>query len=164
MWGDEISAPRRTTAIDPIADIRAAAHARVMAQPKVHNPRSIGRVARSRFAAAFMSDTKWRKLFAVVREAHPDLDRVEVKFIDVENARQMRFPPSLDCPLAYMDTIEFGPTELRSIEWLEFQCDVSRSLEQDCCVNQRARSSHYDGARSSRMKPSISARGVSCCG
>jgi hypothetical protein len=118
------------TAIDPIADIRAAAHARVMAQPTVHNPRSIGRVARSRFAAAFMSDTKWRKLFAVVHEAHPDLDRMQVKFIDVENARQMRFPPSLDCPLAYMDTIEFGPTELRSIEWLEFQCDVSRSLEQ----------------------------------
>ena len=51
-----------------------------------------------------------------------------VKFIDVDEPKRMRFPPSLACPLAYMDTIEFGPIALRSIEWLEFEADVEAPL------------------------------------
>jgi len=53
-----------------------------------------------------------------------------VKFVDVEPVRAMRFPPSLSCPHAYMDTIEFGPTELRAIEWLEFNAELSVALSQ----------------------------------
>lgn len=75
-----------------------------------------------------MSDTKWRKLFKAVAEARLGLDQMTVKFIGVDEPRDMRFPPSLVCPLAYMDTIEFGPTELRAIEWLEFTADLSELL------------------------------------
>jgi hypothetical protein len=51
-----------------------------------------------------------------------------VKFVDTAEPRPMRFPPSLSCPRAYMDTIEFGPTELRAIEWLELEADLSAIL------------------------------------
>ncbi|WP_232495075.1 hypothetical protein [Novosphingobium kaempferiae] len=67
-------------------------------------------------------------MFEAIHSEHADLKEMMVKFIGVEKARQMRFPPSLSCPRAYMDTIEFGPTELRSIEWVEFVADVSRIL------------------------------------
>lgn len=76
-----------------------------------------------------MSDTKWRKLISAVAAAHSDIDAMFVKFVDVEEPRSMRFPPSLACPHAYMDTIEFGPVALRAIEWLELPADVSASLE-----------------------------------
>lgn len=99
-----------------------------MAQPTSHDPQAEGRLARQRFAAAFMSDTKWRKLFEVVQAARPDLARMFVKFVDTPVARSMRFPPDLHCPRAYMDTIEFGPTALRAIEWLELEADLSATL------------------------------------
>lgn len=48
-----------------------------------------------------------------------------VKFIDVDEPRAMQFPPNLEgVPHAYMDTIEFGPVELRAIEWLTLPADV----------------------------------------
>lgn len=93
-----------------------------------HDPCPDGRRARDLFGAAFMSDTKWRKLFEAVGQALPDVRLARVKFVDAGEARQMRFPPSVDCPHAYMDTVEFGPTELRAIEWLEFDADISRPL------------------------------------
>jgi hypothetical protein len=96
----------------------------VMASQSIHTPAAMGRLAKARFAAAFMSDSKWRKLIAVVRDGHGSVDRVTIKFIDVDEPRQMRFPPSLSCPRPYIDTIEFGPLELRSIEWMEFATDL----------------------------------------
>jgi hypothetical protein len=51
-----------------------------------------------------------------------------VKFIDVDEPCRMQFPPSLAAPHAYMDTIEFGPVELRAIEWLELPIDVEQVL------------------------------------
>ena len=51
-----------------------------------------------------------------------------IKFINVDDPKAMRFPPGLRCPWAYMDTIEYGPTELRSIEWMELPQDVSTAL------------------------------------
>ncbi|WP_144400958.1 hypothetical protein [Novosphingobium sp. MBES04] len=75
-----------------------------------------------------MSDTKWRKLFAAIHVARPEIHEMVVKFIDVDTPRLMQFPPSLSCPHPYMDTIEFGPTELRAIEWAEFSTDVSDIL------------------------------------
>ena len=94
-----------------------------------HDPSAAGRLARANFSAAFMSDTKWRKLFATVGEARPDIDEMIVKFIGVETPHQMRFPPDLRCPTPFMDTMEFGPTELRAIEWLELPTDLTSVLE-----------------------------------
>ncbi|MEO1731722.1 MAG: hypothetical protein AAFR64_13435 [Pseudomonadota bacterium] len=69
-----------------------------------------------------MSDTKWRKLFGAVQQLGPG--QMIVKFIDLEEPRRMRFPPSFACPKAFMDTIEFGPVELCAIEWLELPIDL----------------------------------------
>ena len=94
----------------------------------VHDPRASGRLARANFSAAHMSDTKWRKLFSAVGEAYPEIEKMIVKFIDVDNPHTMRFPPGLRCPRPYMDTIEFGPTELQAIEWLELPIDLASLL------------------------------------
>ena len=83
----------------------------------VHDATKMGKLARERFSVALMSDTKWRKLFSAVEQLGSG--HMIVKFIDLKEPRQMRFPPSLACPKAFMDTIEFGPVELRAIEWLE---------------------------------------------
>lgn len=90
----------------------------------VHDPSKIGRLARRQFSSALMSDTKWRKLFAAVGLPEHGVKRMLAKFIDVDEPREIAFPPSLDCPLPYMDTIEFGPVGLRAIEWLELPIDV----------------------------------------
>jgi hypothetical protein len=92
------------------------------------DPADAGRAARARFSAAFMSDTKWRKAFRAIAEANIGVGEMLVKFVDVDEPKKMRFPPSLACPLAYMDTIEFGPTELRAIEWFEIEADIEPLL------------------------------------
>lgn len=51
-----------------------------------------------------------------------------LKFIDVREPREMRFPPSLTCPHTHMDTIELGPVELRAIEWMELAGDWATYL------------------------------------
>lgn len=75
-----------------------------------------------------MSDTKWRKLLTAIGDAGLAVEQVIVKFIDVEEPQTIRFPPSLACPHAYMDTIEFGPVELRAIQWLDIPADVGPIL------------------------------------
>lgn len=75
-----------------------------------------------------MSDTKWRKALVAIEEAELGVREMRVKFIDIEDVKEMQFPPSWACPRAYMDTIEFGPTELRSIEWLEIDADAEPVL------------------------------------
>lgn len=89
----------------------------------VHDATQMGKLARERFSVAFMSDTKWRKLFGAVKQF--GRGHMIVKFIDVDEPQQMRFPPSLECPKEFMDTIEFGPVELRAIEWLELPIDLA---------------------------------------
>jgi hypothetical protein len=89
----------------------------------VHDATKMGKLARKRFSTALMSDTKWRKLFGAV--AQFGRGHMLVKFIDVDKPHQIRFPPSLACPKAFMDTIEFGPVELRAIEWLELPIDLA---------------------------------------
>ena len=71
-----------------------------------------------------MSDTKWRKLLNAARDAGLPVKQFVVKFIDVDEPQRMDFPPSLRCPNAYMVTIEFGPVELRSIEWMDLEADI----------------------------------------
>lgn len=81
----------------------------------------LSRFTRERFSHALMSDTKWRKLFATVASSnwHPSL--VMVKFVDSDEPEPsfMRWPGpnSFWGPPQWVDT-EFGPIELRSIEWL----------------------------------------------
>jgi hypothetical protein len=65
----------------------------------------MGRLARTQFLSAFMSDSKWRKLFAAVRDAGAGVHEMTVKFIDVHEPCRMRFPPSLACPRAYIDVL-----------------------------------------------------------
>ena len=92
------------------------------------DPKSAGRLARRRFSGALMSDTKWRKLITTVAQHHDVINTIAVKFVDTEDVKTIRFPPSLGSPHAYMDTIEFGPVELRSIEWIDFPADISNAL------------------------------------
>jgi len=82
--------------------------------------KGLGRLARREFPQALMSDSKWRKLFATVDRAGLAPERILVKFIDVDEIKSMRFPgeSALHPPRPYIDTFEFGPIELRSIEWL----------------------------------------------
>lgn len=95
----------------------------------IHDPAKIGRFAREHFSSALMSDTKWRKVLNAIKTANPSVQQMVVKFIDVEEPRTMNFPPSLACPHAYMDTIEFGPVELRAIEWLDIPANIGPTLE-----------------------------------
>lgn len=78
--------------------------------------------ARREYSHAHMSDTKWRKLFAALRESGLELARAEIKFVDVDEPKPMVF--SGNWPWvphqSYLDTIDFGGVAFREIEWLEF--------------------------------------------
>ncbi len=82
----------------------------------------------AQFSGALMSDTKWRKLIDAAVAARLPIDDMVVKFVDVDEPRRMRFPPSLAIHHAYMDTIEYGPVEFREIEWLELAADLEPLL------------------------------------
>jgi hypothetical protein len=73
------------------------------------------------FSASLMSDTKWRKLFSALDRPDLNLRQAIFKFIDVEREFRMEIPKRshLVPPQAYIDTFDFGPISLRSIEWLE---------------------------------------------
>ncbi len=114
--------------LKPIRDIRRSRQREVMKNANRLDPEAEGRLARKQFSTAFMSDTKWRKLLTAVRDSDLGLREMVVKFIDVDEPRTMRFPPDLSCPRAYMDTIEFGPTALRAIEWMEFRANLETIL------------------------------------
>lgn len=81
----------------------------------------LSRRARREFSCGLMSDTKWRKLFVTL--AHLDMPegQMHVKFLDTPEVRMMPFPGlgALWPPHPYMDS-QFGPVELRAIEWIEF--------------------------------------------
>jgi len=87
-----------------------------------------GRTARRLFSAALMSDTKWRKLIGIVRDAHPGLREVTVKFIGTEGTRRLDSPPWLYPPRPYADSATTGPFALRAIEWMEFPLDLTELL------------------------------------
>jgi hypothetical protein len=95
-----------------------------MLRSNTYSPKKAARLAQKQFAGALMSNTKWRKLIAAVHRAEPGLRDVTVKFIDRAQPSRMRFPPNLQCPYPYIDTIEFGPVELAAIEWIEFEADL----------------------------------------
>jgi hypothetical protein len=74
-----------------------------------------------------MSDTKWRKVFRAWSSVSAEESQIFVKFLDVPEVRVMLLPGegALSCPTPYLDTFEYGPVELRSIEWLEIPAVAS---------------------------------------
>jgi hypothetical protein len=65
-----------------------------------------------------MSDTKWRKLFAVLLDMN--LEQIVMQFIDYEKPRLIKVSGlGMYTPRPFLDTLEFGPIELRAIEWVE---------------------------------------------
>jgi hypothetical protein len=74
-----------------------------------------------------MSDTKWRKVFRAWSSVSAEEIQILVKFLDVPEVRVMLLPRkgALSCPTPYLDTYEYGPVELRSIEWLEIPAVAS---------------------------------------
>ncbi len=102
----------------------------------------IGRQARRDFSQALMSDAKWRKLFAAIDDAGLAPEQAIAKFIDVPDPKAIHFPGrgALCPPWPYVDSFEFGPIELRAIEWLMIPRTAriprdnnlpARSVEQD---------------------------------
>jgi hypothetical protein len=77
------------------------------------------RITRRDFSASNMSDTKWRILFSAIEEANLKVEQIIVKFIDSPVERRMGVP-GLYAGYAFVDSFEFGPISLVSIEWLEF--------------------------------------------
>ena len=92
-------------------------------EPQAHEELSkLSDYARQNFSHAYMSDTKWRKFFAVIRESGVELVRASVKFIDVDEPKQILFNdhwPDVRTD-ACLDTFDFGVMAFREIEWLEF--------------------------------------------
>ncbi len=70
-------------------------------------------------SASFMSDTKWRVLFQAIADAQVEIRQIIVKFVGADDEKLIQ-GVSLHPPLPFVDTIEFGPIPLVSIEWLEF--------------------------------------------
>jgi hypothetical protein len=105
----------------PIAVVRHLCHPNSMTVHGKAELERLNRAARREFSHALMSDTKWRKLFAVLNVEGLGICQMLVKFIDVPEPRTMDLPRigALNVPRPYIDTIEFGPVEFRSIEWLE---------------------------------------------
>jgi hypothetical protein len=79
-----------------------------------------GRVVRRETRASLMSDTKWRKVLAVLK-AHPELgvQQYFVKFVGEAEEREVGWV-GLYPPRPWIDTFAFGPVPLRSIEWMLF--------------------------------------------
>jgi hypothetical protein len=79
-------------------------------------------------SVSLMSDTKWRKLFLALDKPELALAECIVKFVGVDGEKTMRVPKSaaLHPPRPYVDTFEFGPVLLRSIEWIEFPRTLAR--------------------------------------
>jgi hypothetical protein len=80
------------------------------------------RRVREKTRASLMSDTKWRKLLGMLDGSGLELRQCVIKFVDVDAEKTMRRPAHLYPPRPWIDTAEFGPISLRSIEWMLFPC------------------------------------------
>ena len=72
-----------------------------------------------------MSNTKWRIVFQVLRDA--GVRHVIVKFADAADTVSM-LVPNLRTPHAFVDSAEFGPLPLVGIEWVEVASDATPIL------------------------------------
>ena len=71
---------------------------------------------------AIMSDTKWRKVFSALDASGLDVVQCAVKFVGIGEEKIIRRPGSSALQLSrpWIDTLEFGPVALRSIEGILF--------------------------------------------
>lgn len=76
------------------------------------------RTVRRGYSASFMSNTKWRSVLTVLQNKKLGIRQLRIKFIDDDQEKELGLP-SLSTPLEFMDTVEFGPVPLISIEWME---------------------------------------------
>lgn len=97
-------------------------------------------LAKREFSSALMSDTKWRKLFLALSTVRAPEGQMLVRFLEVDEVRVMRIPSesALWCPLPYIDTFEYGPVELRAIEWLEIPAIACWSTQNNGAMRQVA--------------------------
>ena len=78
------------------------------------------RVIRANTRASLMSDTKWRKLLSALDRPELGLKQCIIKFVGAPGEKVVNRPSALYPPHPWIDTIEFGPIPLRSIEWMLF--------------------------------------------
>jgi len=71
---------------------------------------------------ALMSDTKWRNVFSALDASGSDVVQCAIKFVGIDEEKIIRRPGSAALRLSrpWIDTVEFGPVALRSIEWVLF--------------------------------------------
>lgn len=79
-----------------------------------------GRLIRANMRASLMSDSKWRKLLSALDRPELKLNQCIIKFVGVLDEKVVNRPSALYPPRPWVDTIEFGPIPLRSIEWMLF--------------------------------------------
>lgn len=89
--------------------------------------RNLSRLAKREFSVALMSDAKWRKVFKAWAGVSATDKQMIVKFLDFPEPRVMRLPgeAALSCPKPYIDSFEYGPWQLRAVEWLEIPAVAS---------------------------------------
>lgn len=75
-------------------------------------------VAPRSFSASLMSNTKWRAVFSTLIKLKPGIRQIIVKFVGAAEPKPMGLP-WLSAPIAFVDSFEFGPIPLISIEWIE---------------------------------------------
>ncbi|MDG3444154.1 DUF6678 family protein [Nitrospirillum amazonense] len=73
-----------------------------------------------RFPGSVMSNAKWRRLFTALQQSGLDIQQMLVKFIDVEDMKVLGPVWLTGTPHAFIDSFNYGPFPLVSIEWLEF--------------------------------------------
>jgi hypothetical protein len=87
----------------------------------VHGPEELkreGRLVSRNTRASLMSDTKWRKLFTALDASGLRFNHCIWKFVGRDDAVPGSMGDGLHPPWPWIDTSTFGPTPLRSIEWL----------------------------------------------
>jgi len=92
-------------------------------RPAAHDREELRRedkVVRANTRASLMSDAKWRKLLTALDRPELELRQCIVKFVGISEEQPISRPTGLYPPHPWVDTFQFGPIPLRSIEWLLF--------------------------------------------
>jgi hypothetical protein len=80
----------------------------------------LDRIIQQKFTAAFMSNTKWRKLFTVLDRPEFNLQQAIWKFIDSDLEHRGSIPKSDDLLEKYVTEYDLlSPFAYKHIEWIE---------------------------------------------
>ena len=103
----------------------------------------VRRHIRREFPHAYMSNTKWRRMFEALEKSGIEIEQVVLKLIREDEPKTCSPPGSylVDPPHAAIDNLcPGGPVEFREIEWLEYPAIArferpnnvpARAVEQD---------------------------------